>query len=89
MDQEKMIQEAKETLCQETGMTMERLEELKKIAQNAMDQIKIALKPIDGSFEMAYILNMISEKCNYASKLNLLNAMEFNADGETEESNNG
>lgn len=54
-----------------------------------MDQIKLALKPIDSSFEMAYILNMISEKCNYASKLNLLNAMEFNANDETEESNNG
>ena len=54
-----------------------------------MDQIKLALKPIDSSFEMAYILNMISEKCNYASKLNLLNAMEFNANEETEESDNG
>ena len=89
MDQEKMIQEAKEALCQETGMTMERLEELKKIAQTVMDQIKIVLRPIDSSFEMAYILNMIGEKCTYVAKLNLLNAMEFNADGETEESNNG
>lgn len=73
-----VIEKAKDQLCQETGMTRERLEELKGISQQIMESVKAIMKPIDSSFERAYILNMISEKCGYVAKLSLVDAMEFN-----------
>lgn len=67
-------------------MTRERLEELKGISQQIMESVKTIIKPIDSSFERAYILNMISEKCGYVAKLSLVDAMEFNANDKREDS---
>lgn len=53
-----------------------------------MDSVKTIMKPINSSFERAYILSMISEKCGYVAKLSLVDAMEFNANDELEEQDN-
>lgn len=55
------------------------------MAQTIMDSVKTILKPIDSSFERAYILNMVSEKCGYVSRLSLIDAMEFNANDDKRE----
>ena len=75
---EQMIQREKDRVCEETGMSPERLEELKKKAQTVMDQIKDVLNDVDSSFERGFILNMVSEKCGYVSKLYIIDAMNFN-----------
>ena len=85
---ETMIQMEKERICQETGMTLERLEELKIIAQKMMDDIKTHLKTIDDPFERGYVLNIVGDKCTMVSKLNFVSAMKFN-EGETEDGESG
>ena len=87
MDNENIIENAKESICADTGLTMERLEELKNVGQNIMNYIKETLKPVDSNFERGFVLNMISEKCGYVSRLYIVDAMDFNAnkDNETEE----
>lgn len=89
MDENKdIIENAKESICADTGLTMERLEELKGKGQDIMNYIKKALADVDSNFERGFVLNMISEKCGYVSRLYIVDAMDFNAnrDGETEPS---
>jgi DNA polymerase/3'-5' exonuclease PolX len=83
-----IIENAKESICADTGMTMERLEELKNVGQNIMNYIKEVLRPVESNFERGFVLNMISEKCGYVSRLYIVDAMDFNAnkDNETEPS---
>ena len=83
-----IIENAKESICADTGLTMGRLEELKGIGQDIMNYVKEALKPVESNFERGFVLNMISEKCGYVSRLYIVDAMDFNAnkDNETEPS---
>ena len=83
-----IIENAKESICADTGLTMERLDELKGIGQDIMNYVKEALKPVDSNFERGFVLNMISEKCGYVSRLYIVDAMDFNTnkDNETEPS---
>lgn len=77
-----IIENAKESICADTGMTMDRLEELKGIGQDIMNYVKEALKPVESNFERGFVLNMISEKCGYVSRLYIVDAMDFNANEE-------
>lgn len=86
---ETMIQLEKERICEETGLTLERLEELKGIGQEMINDIKARLKPIDNPFERGFILNMVGEKCTLVSKLNFVDAMKFSEDNATEDKNDG
>ena len=83
MDENKdIIENAKESICANTGMTMDRLDELKGIGQDIMNYVKEALKPVESNFERGFVLNMISEKCGYVSRLYIVDAMDFNANEE-------
>ena len=66
-----LIQEAKQEIFEELGITPERQDELTPIHQKIMEDIKQIFKDngIEDLFERSFILNNISEKCDNVSKL--------------------
>ena len=80
-----IIEKAKEAISEETGITPERFDEIKAISQNIMNDIKDRLKDVDSAFERGYILNVVSEKCGYVSRLHIIEAMGYNANNEEPE----
>ena len=86
-----LIQEAKQAIFEELGITPERQDELTPIHQKIMEDIKQIFKDngIEDLFERSFILNNISEKCDNVSKLYYLIANgERNAkEAENEENN--
>lgn len=91
MTNAQLIQEAKQAIFEELGITPERQDELTPIHQKIMDNIKQIFKDngIEDLFERSFILNNISEKCDNVSKLYYLVANgERNAkEAENEENN--
>lgn len=79
-----IINEAKEKICEDTGMTKERLEELTGVMQDIMNEIKIKLAPIDSNFERGFVLSGVKERCDYASRIYIIDAMSFNANQEND-----
>lgn len=91
MTNAQLIQEAKQAIFEELGITPERQDELTPIHQKIMEDIKQIFKDngIEDLFERSFILNNISEKCDNVSKLYYLVANgERNAkEAENEENN--
>lgn len=71
MTNAQLIQEAKQAIFEELGITPERQDELTPIHQKIMEDIKQIFKDngIEDLFERSFILNNISEKCDNVSKL--------------------
>ena len=71
---DQLIQEAKQAIFEEIGITPERQDELTPIHQKIMEDIKQIFKDngIEDLFERSFILNNISEKCENVSKLYLI-----------------
>lgn len=86
-----LIQEAKQEIFEELGITPERQDELTPIHQKIMEDIKQIFKDngIEDLFERSFVLNNISEKCDNVSKLYYLVANgERNAKEAKDEENN-
>lgn len=68
---DQLVQEAKQEIFEELGITPERQDELTPIHQKIMEDIKQIFKDngIEDLFERSFILNNISEKCDNVSKL--------------------
>ena len=68
---DQLIQDAKQEIFEELGITPERQGELTLIHQKIMEDIKRIFKDndIEDLFERSFILNNISEKCDNVSKL--------------------
>ena len=84
-----LIQEAKQAIFEELGITPERQDELTPIHQKIMEDIKQIFKDngIEDLFERSFILNNISEKCDNVSKLYYLVANGERNNAEEEEEN--
>lgn len=79
------IKQGMERVCEELGITMERLNELRNDhAQAIMDFIKVNIKPIKNPAELALVLHMVQKKCEYVETLNLIAAMQVKEDSDTD-----
>lgn len=89
MTNAQLIQEAKQAIFEELGITPERQDELTPIHQKIMEDIKQIFKDngIEDLFERSFILNNISEKCDNVSKLYYLVANGERNNAEEEEEN--
>lgn len=91
MTNDQLIQDAKQEIFEELGITSERQDELTPIHQKIMEDIKQIFKDngIEDLFERSFVLNNISEKCDNVSKLYYLVANgERNAKEANNEENN-